>query len=66
MNDVPWMSPERPIVWYPGRPTNRSRKHPHLELLNIFFSSEKSNRFVKQGHLKNTFFIKSSVFVLVR
>ena len=44
--------------------TFRGRRH--LKLLNIFFPVKDSSRCVKQGlfHLKNTFFIKSSIFAL--
>ena len=57
---VPGMS----LNWVP----QMSRGRPHLELLNIcFFPIKNSNRCVKQGllDLKNTFFIISSIFVLV-
>ena len=71
MTDAQWTSPERPIIWSPGRPATGSRGRPCLDLLNICFSSKKQvcnrNRCVKQGllHLKNNSFIKSSIFVLV-
>ena len=45
------------------------RRRPYLKLLNIFYFSKKQliDVYVKQEvlHLKNTFFIKSSIFVLV-
>ena len=44
-----------------------SRGRPHLELLNICFSSEKQQQMCKTKTIasKNTFFIKSSIFLLV-
>ena len=67
MTNVLGTSPERPIIWSPGRPATGSRRRPHLELLHICFSNKNSYRCVKQGllHLKNTFFTKSSIFLLV-
>ena len=71
MTDVPRTSPERPIIWSPGRPATGSRRRPvdvPIQNFCIFvFPVKNSNRCVKQGllHLKNTFFIKSSIFVLV-
>ena len=71
MTDVPGTSPERPIIWSPGRPATGSRRRPvdvPIQNFCIFvFPVKNSNRCVKQGllHLKNTFFIKSSIFLLV-
>ena len=68
MTDVPRTSPERPIIWSPGRPATGSRRRPvdvPIQNFCIFvFPVKNSNRCVKQGllHLKNTFFIKSSFF----
>ena len=45
MNDVPQMSPERPIILSPGRRGTGSRRRPVDipldDLLNIYFSSKK-------------------------
>ena len=71
MTDVPGMSSERPIIWSPGRPATVSRRSPvDVPIYNfcIFvFRVKNSNRCVKQEllYLKNTFFIKLSVFLLV-
>ena len=40
MADVPWTFPKCPIIWSLGRPPTGSRRRPHLELLNICFSSK--------------------------
>ena len=40
MTDVPRTSPERPMIWSPGRPATGSRRRPHLELLKICFSNK--------------------------
>ena len=63
----PGTSTERPIIWSPGRPATRSCRRPHLEFCIFVFPVESSNRCVKQEllHLKNTFFIKLSSFLLV-
>ena len=39
MTDVPGTSPERPIIWFPGRPATGSRKRPQKTffLLNYQF-----------------------------
>ena len=57
---VPRTSHIRALLTFRGR-------RRHLKLLNIFFPVKDSRRCVKQGifHLKNTFLIKSSIFVLV-
>ena len=72
MIDVPRTSPEHPIIWSPAYPANGSRRRPmDVPIWNfklfVFFPVKNSNRCEKQGllHLKNTFFIKSSIFVLV-
>ena len=71
MTDVPGTSPERPIIWSPGRPTTGSRRRPAdvpIQTFCVFvFPVKNSNRCVKQEllYLKNTFFIKFSIFVLV-
>ena len=41
MTDVLRTSPQRPVIWSPGRPVTGSRGRAHLELLNICFASEK-------------------------
>ena len=68
MTDVPGTSPERPIIWSPGRPATGSRRRPvdvPIQNFCIFvFPVKNSNRCVKQEllHLKSTFFIKLSIF----
>ena len=64
MTDVPETAPERPIIWSPGRSATVYRGRPYLELLYICFSS---SRCLKQEILllKNTFFIKLSIILLV-
>ena len=68
MTDVPGTSPERPIIWSPGRPATVSRRRPVDVLIQNFciflFPVRDSNRCVKQEllHLENTFFIKLSIF----
>ena len=59
---VPWISCNWVLSTSRGRPPSEL-----LELEHLFFSVKNSNRSVKQGllHLKNTFFIKLSIFVLV-
>ena len=69
MTDVPQTSPERPIIWSPGRLATRSRRRPMDVLIYNFwifvFRVKNSNSCVKQRllHLKNTFFIKLSIFL---
>ena len=61
MADVLGTSPERPIIWSPGRPAIGSRRHPvGVPIYNfcIFVSPVKnSNRCVKEEllHLKSIF-----------
>ena len=68
MTDVLGTSPERPIIWSPGRPATRSRRRPvdvPIQNFCIFvFPVKNSNRCVKQEllYLKSTFFIKLSFF----
>ena len=68
MTDVPGTSPERPIIWSPGRPATGSRRRPvdvPIQNFCIFvFPVKNSNRCVKQEllYLKSTFFIKLSFF----
>ena len=70
MTDVSWTTPERLIIWSPGHPTTESsRRLVEVPIYNFWifvFPVKNTNRCVKQGllHLKNTFFIKSSIFVL--
>ena len=47
MTDLPGTSPERPIIWSPGRPATASRRRPHLEFLQICFSSKKQLQMYK-------------------
>ena len=59
MTNVPRTSPESPIIWSSGRPATGSCRRPvDIPILNICFSSKKSNKYVKQKllHLENTFF----------
>ena len=71
MTDVLGMSPERPIIWSPGRPETGSRSRPvDVPIQNFYifvFPLKNSNRCVKQKllHLKSTFFIKLSFFFVV-
>ena len=71
MTDVPGTSPERPIIWFPGRPATGSCGRPLDVPIYIFcifvFPVKYSNGCVKQEllHPKNTFFIKLSIFLLV-
>ena len=71
LTDVLRISLERLIIWSPGRPTTGSRRCPidvSVEKFWIFVLPVKSkNRYVIQGLLllKDIFFIKLSVFVLV-
>ena len=71
MTGVPQTSPEHPIIWSPERPATGSRRHtidvPIYNFWIFFFPVKNSNRCVKQRllHLKNTFFTKSSIFLLV-
>ena len=64
MTEVLGTSPERPIIWSPGRSATGSRRRPEdvpIQNFCIFvFPVKNSNRCVKQEllHLKNTFFIK--------
>ena len=68
MTNIPRMSPERPIIWSPGCPTAGSRRCPmDVPIYNFWifvFPIKNSNKCAKQRllHLKNTFFIKSSIF----
>ena len=68
MADVPGTSPKRPIIWSPGCPATGSCRCPvdiPIQNFCIFvFPLKSSNRRVKQEllHLKNTFFIKLSIF----
>ena len=68
MTDVPGTSPERPIIWSPGRPATGSRRRPvdvPIQNFCIFvFPVKNSNKCVTQEllHLKNTFFIKLPIF----
>ena len=44
MTDVPWTSPERPIIWSPGRPATGSRRRtmtsPFRTFEYLFFSKK--------------------------
>ena len=68
MTDVPGTSPERPIIWSPGRPATGSRRRPvdvPIQNFCIFvFPVKNSNRCVKQEllHLKKPAFVKLSIF----
>ena len=68
MTDVPRTSPERPIIWSPGRPATGSRRRPvdvPIQNFCIFvFPVKNSNRCVKQGllHLKTLFSLNHQFF----
>ena len=68
MTDVPGTSPERPIIWSPGRPATGSRRRPvdvPIQNFCIFvFPVKSSNRCVKQEllHLKSTFLLNYQFF----
>ena len=65
--DVPRTSPERPIIWFQGRPVTESRGRLVYNFWIIVLPVKSRNRYVIQTLLllKNNFSIKSSVFVLV-
>ena len=71
MTDVPGTSPERHIIWSPGCPATESCRRPvdvRIQNFCIFvFPVKTSSRCVKQEllHLKNTFSIKLSFFLLI-
>ena len=69
MTDVPGTSPERAIIWSPGRPATGSRRRPvDVPIQNfcilVFPVKNSNSKTVKQEllHLKSTFFIKLSFF----
>ena len=71
MTNVPRTSTELPIIWSLGHPASGFRARPvdvAIENFWVFaFPVKSSNRYVKQGllHLKNPFFKKSSIFLMV-
>ena len=68
MTDVPGTSPERPIIWYSGRPATGSRRRlldvPIEKFCTFVFPVKNSIRCVKQEllPLKNTFSLNYQFF----
>ena len=68
MTNSPRTSPECLIIWSLGRSATGSRRRPHLQLLNICFSSKKQYQLCKTKTIaskKTLFLVKSSIFLLV-